>query len=148
MRGFTLVEILVVIAILMTLFAIGTPFFNSYNSQHILIRTNQEILETLRLAQTRSMTGFSNSQHGVHFEEEKFVLFKGVSYNPDADTNVELGISPKISISDISFSGSENAIFTKREGAGTEGSVTLSTSDGISYQISVTSVGVVNSERL
>lgn len=81
MKGFTLIEILVVIAVI---FILSGIVFSSYSSFRIQTEVNssaQEVLNFLRLAQSKTVASESADNYGVHFEQTKIVLFKGTVYN-------------------------------------------------------------------
>lgn len=83
-RGFTLLELLLVIAILAILSSGVVIWFAGYQKKAELDSTSKMIVETLRDAQSRSTSGKDFKQWGVCFDaiDNKFTLFRS-----DCNTN-------------------------------------------------------------
>ena len=113
MDSFTLVEILIVVGIIAILasfsFSVGLNF---YKSQQLETQA-QEILQTLRRAQSKAMAIELDSPFGVYFDNvnKKYILFKGDSYSPGEPYNEEFDL-PAI----ITLSGLSEVVFLKLEG--------------------------------
>ena len=81
--GFTLVELIIVIAILSILSAITVQGFFSLSKISNLDNNVQEFASVLRLAQNESLLSENSSQYGVYINTglpNQYVLFKGASY--------------------------------------------------------------------
>lgn len=80
MKGFTLVELLIVIAVasLVSLFTlpVGTKFFQSQT----LDEASGDILNTLRRAYSQAVFQKNDSAFGVKFLSGSYALFQGSSY--------------------------------------------------------------------
>ena len=74
-RGFTLLELLVVIGSMAVLAAIGIPTFQVMRKNVMLSSQAQEIVSTLRVAQTRSITSQDGTPHGVYFDTNSYALY-------------------------------------------------------------------------
>jgi len=85
MRSFTLVEILVVIAIAIILMALAIPSYRFFQREVGLNNSVEEIIKNLRVAQNKTLVSEGASQYGVYFDQvadpHQYTLFKGVSYN-------------------------------------------------------------------
>jgi prepilin-type N-terminal cleavage/methylation domain-containing protein len=112
MKGFTFVEFLLVMTIIVVLLALTIPLgISFYQSQQLNI-TAEEIIQALRRAQLKSM---SQSEHsfGVYLgsgQSGQYVLFRGNSYASRDDE--EIFDIPD----DISFSGLSEVVFSKLNG--------------------------------
>jgi len=84
-KGFTLIELLVVLAIIAVLITIALANFGTFGRQVDLDTTTQRVLSTLRLARNQTLASEGESQYGVHFEQAKYVLFKGSDYLTGTD---------------------------------------------------------------
>ena len=84
-KGFTLIELLVVLAIIAVLITIALANFGTFGRQVDLDTTTQRVLSTLRLARNQTLASEGESQYGVHFEQAKYVLFKGDDYATSTD---------------------------------------------------------------
>lgn len=89
MRGFTLVELLVTVAIMMFVVGSLSISFSAFDSQSILRARTHEVARTVRLAQTyaTSIRGTKDTTSGIMFARGY-----GVSFNktPDADGVYEM----------------------------------------------------------
>lgn len=84
-RGFTLVEVLLIVALLLVLFLGMSPVFVDLFGTAQLDDTTSQIAQTLRIARERSAARYNNAQHGVYFNvnpigDDSVVLFQGSSY--------------------------------------------------------------------
>jgi len=92
-KGFTLVELLIVISIIVILAATSVPIYGNIQISSQLNENSSQIIQTLRTAKERSIAGFNNQNHGVKFEPGKHILYQGESYslrNPDYDREIYL----------------------------------------------------------
>lgn len=81
--GFTLIEIIIVIAILGSLSAVIVSGFISFNKNSILNNSSEEFISALKLAQSKSMSSEDYSSYGVYINPvdlTQYILFKGSSY--------------------------------------------------------------------
>lgn len=83
--GFTLVEFLVVFAILAILVAISATAFLYFSSKSDLQNNAQELIEILKSAQNKALSSEGASRYGVYFNNttpvNQYILFKGASYS-------------------------------------------------------------------
>ncbi len=120
--GFTLMETLVVIAIIMVLFAIAMVNSSSFSSQADVDESALVIMNALRLAQSKTLASEEDSNYGVHCEEAKCILFKGIVYNSLDPDNKIYNFSPQVEIPvaasgiDLEGGGSE-VVFDRVTGA-------------------------------
>lgn len=66
-RGFSLIEILIVISIIVIIGVIGSSFFIGYTRDAEIKSVSQSIVYDLRQAQSRSMAGENDFKWGIHF---------------------------------------------------------------------------------
>lgn len=79
-RGFTLIEIVVAMTILILMFALGAPVvFNFYLDYQL---SSEEKILTALLAYTRNfvMSNINQSDHGLYLDAADFIVFQGSSY--------------------------------------------------------------------
>jgi len=84
-RGFSLVELIISIAIVAILAGVGFISILNYKQQQALLSATQEIIAVFRNAQDRSISQESGGRWGVHFENPSsgndfYDLFQGLSY--------------------------------------------------------------------
>ena len=112
MKGFTILEILLVIAIIATLLAFIFPLGLDFYKSQQLETQSQVLIQTLRRAQLKAISIDLDSPFGVYLTEDSFTLFKGNSYLTRDSQYDEVFDLPEI----INVSGLSEIIFSKFEG--------------------------------
>ena len=83
-KSFTLVEILVIVGIMVILVALAIPSYRFFQQESDLNNSAEEIINTLRLAQNKTLASEGASQYGVYLDAvstpDQYILFKGGSY--------------------------------------------------------------------
>jgi len=108
--SFTLVELLITVGILAVLMTMAVPAFQFFRGESELNETAEEIINILRLSQNKTLASERASNYGVYFESDKFVLFKGVSYDPLAPDNDIHNLRKRLEIYEISLAGGGSEI--------------------------------------
>jgi len=158
-RGFTLIELVIVVSVLVILASLVLPGFNFWQRQSSLDSTAQEILSTLRLAQNKTLASEGDANFGVYFEPTKFTLFKGTTYYPDSPDNSVHNLSPTVLLSNVNLGGGNFVVFDRLSGtAANYGSLKIEAqSDSTKYKtvfvdssgtVSLTSVTASDEARL
>ncbi len=143
--GFTMIELLVSIAILGLMLAIGIPSYASLRQNVALGNTADEIASALRLAQSSAMASQGGTAQGVHFTASQYCLFSVSTCSaamptscPSATTTYALG-GYGIAISGVPL----DVCFDRLSGTTTAKSIVVGISGGSSKTISVTTVGKI-----
>lgn len=138
-RGFTLVEILVVGAILALIGAAAIISFRNSRATAELDAASRNLLSILGLAQARTLAGDTNSRWGVKLETDRYTLFRGSSF-AGSDANQIFLLPQGIEISQIALSGGgSEVVFQKITGKTAQsGILTLRQSAGNNTAISLT----------
>lgn len=91
MRGFTLIELILVIAIISIVATLSVPFIQIFQTSSDFYTHVDTITKTLRKARHLAVTGKNGSDWGVYFDniEKKIILFKGNNFAA-RDTNYDL----------------------------------------------------------
>ena len=79
-KAFTLLELIIVVAILALLAAVGWPSLNRYQGSARIQTGAEQATDFLRLANQAAASGWGNSSYGVKLFPDHLVLFKGGSY--------------------------------------------------------------------
>src|SRR3989344_4820009 len=126
-RGFTLIEVLVVLALVAFIAGFGLLMgFNSI-SRGSVAQERDLFLTSLLGARARALANVNESPHGVHIEDDSFVLFEGNSY-PGANHRI--------------LDRDDDIIFEQLSGNVVEGVGTIVLSDGAqSVTIDINGVG-------
>ncbi len=146
-KGFSLVEVLLVVLLMATLFGLSLVYYNS-----TLIRTDlntqvSEFVSYLRLAQSDAASGNNGDYHGVHLEQDQYVIFIGSSYDPFDTDNFEFEFPETIQIQNITLNGGgANIIFESPDGATDDyGTLNFALATGSeSILITITKFGSIN----
>lgn len=127
MRGFTLIETLVAIAVLALLAAIMVGGLSSFQKSGELSRAADMIAGTLRDARGRTLASKNNSEYGVHFDPDKAVLFAGGAYTAGTPSNEATILPSRVEISTVAFGGGgDDVVFERLSGeAMATGTITL-----------------------
>ncbi|MDP2671167.1 MAG: type II secretion system protein [bacterium] len=112
-RGFTLIEILISATVIIILSLIALASYNTFARQINLDTTTQNVISTLRLAQTRTKASEADTRYGVHFETTKYVLFSGDTYTVGAVGNKEYLLS-SVEIYQINLNGGGSEVIFDR----------------------------------
>jgi len=105
-KGFTLVELLVVISCISILTAVAVPSYAIMQKNIGLSNTTQEVVNALRVAQNLAISSQGGADHKVVFQNDKYIL--------DGTTEYELNNGAQI----IQGGGTE-IIFKKLTGTAT-----------------------------
>lgn len=122
-KGFTLVEILLSIAVMTAIAAFSFPIYQSFQSRNELEIASNTVAQSLRRAQVLSQVMEGDSSWGVKIQSGSVVVFKGASYaTRDAAYDESFDFSTQ-----IAGTGVGEVVFSKLEGVpGTTGTITLS----------------------
>ena len=117
MKGFTVIEIAIVIVILAVLAAMAVVSFSGFRQNQILNSDANKVVSIINEARSKTLSSQNFSQYGVHFEAAKIVLFKGVSYSVSGSDNATTTLSNILEISGISLAGGgSDVVFQKITG--------------------------------
>jgi len=113
-KGLSLIEILIVFSIIVLLVSVSILSYRSFERGTELETVSQEILATLKLAQTKTLASEGASPYGLHFETSRYILFKGDSYQTADPLNKTYPLATRLEIYDINLSDGGNDIIFKR----------------------------------
>lgn len=140
MRGFTIIELLVVLAIFFVLVAIFTPMAISFYQMEALNKTQDQLVWLLREARDNAVNQKNNSFFGVRVLEDNFILFQGESYINRIETEDQVVSFPD----NIKISGDDEIIFAPTTGFVSSNGLIKLISAGVSKEINVNKIGVIN----
>ncbi|MEK7557026.1 MAG: prepilin-type N-terminal cleavage/methylation domain-containing protein [Patescibacteria group bacterium] len=113
-RGFTLVEIIVVLAIILLLVGLGLAAYRTFGRNVNLGTVSQQIVIVLDDARSRTVASLSDSQYGVHFENDTYTLFQGSTYNAQGNNNEAHPLPTGVEFGSITLSGGGNDVVFDR----------------------------------
>lgn len=137
-NGFTLIELILVIALVAIIGSFSAPVYTSFISKNNLENKTFEIKGVLTKAQNNTISGKQNSNWGVYFLPNQFLLFAGDSYASRNSALDEVHSLP----SSVSVSGISEIVFQRPRGQPSATGIITITSQGDGNTISVNSEGV------
>ncbi|KKP86629.1 MAG: hypothetical protein UR90_C0024G0004 [Parcubacteria group bacterium GW2011_GWC1_35_8] len=144
-KGVTVVELLIVIAVLGIIFLIVLPQFSKSRENQVLKNGVADILSSVNKARGNTLASLNSSEYGIHFQIDRVVIFKGTSFSSEDSNNEIINITTPANISDITLLGGVSDIYFHRlTGApSTTGTITISTGS-YSKVITILATGVVS----
>jgi prepilin-type N-terminal cleavage/methylation domain-containing protein len=153
-KGFSLIEILVVLGILAILGLISVSFFVFLQKESRLSNVSEEIISVLKVAQSKTLSSQEDSQYGVYFNSavspHQYILFKGSSYLSRDTAFDEIHLVPDITeFFQINTGGNNEIVFDRLTGS-TEnsGNISLRLAEDVSKTkvIYITNSGAIGYE--
>ncbi|MEK7195363.1 MAG: hypothetical protein AAB655_01570 [Patescibacteria group bacterium] len=137
--GFTLIEALLVVALLVVIFGLSVGLNSNFYGTHALISERDNLVSLLRHARSLAMDNVGESSHGVFVSSNQYVLFNGDSYalrDPQYDV-----VFPRTS--SVGAEGLPEVVFSPLEGnSGVSGTIAVFLGDGRS-QIHINNEGAI-----
>lgn len=112
--GFTLVEFLMVLAIMLVLFTILIGTFVSFRNRESLDKDMSLVIETIRQAKHLTLNSKSGNQYGVYIGNDDITLFIGPTYTAGLSTNQVISFNTDVDLYSISLNGGGNIILFKK----------------------------------
>lgn len=137
-RGFTLIEVLIAVAIMAILGLIALSAYNTLTKQVDLDSTSQSIISTLQLARSQTLASEGDTRYGVHFDSGQYVLFAGDTYTAGDPANKVYPLSSsEIYLVNLNGGGNE-VIFDRIRGTTSQdGSISLRLTETPSRTITI-----------
>lgn len=120
-KSFTLVELLVIIGILVILATISVSVFRFFQRESDLNNSIEEIINILRLAQSKTLASEGASQYGLYFDisvsPHQYILFKGPDFaTRDISFDEIYDLPNTVEIYEINLGGRKEVIFNRLTG--------------------------------
>lgn len=133
-KGFTLVEMLIVLAIAFLLFGvIGSIASNTYPKNQLRAQADT-VVQTLRTAQSLTIARKNDSVWGVHLTATDMTLFSGIDYPTRDPLYDQVHTFP----SGVSVSGLTDVVFNALYGTTSQAGTITVTSDATSESNTIT----------
>lgn len=148
-KGFSLLELLIVIAIVVTLAAVGNGMYRNFGKTVELSSVSQTIAADLRHMQSKAMTGEGGFKWGGHFvngtPDDYYVLFStsGTTYADGTTVSIATTtFSKNITLSNPAEGNSKDIIFNKISGTTTATTIDI-VSEGLTQTVNVSLAGAI-----
>lgn len=140
MKGFTMLELLLSIAIIVILTGITIPFYSEYNKGSLQAESGI-IVSAIRTARISAISEKNNSGWSVHFSQSKIIVFKGSSFElRDTLFDKEISIS-----NSFIFSGINDVYFSPFDGIPNKiGVVIMTGQDNTQKEFIINQKGVID----
>ncbi|MDZ4299806.1 MAG: type II secretion system protein [Candidatus Sungbacteria bacterium] len=102
--AFTLVEMLVVIAIMIMIGVLGLGVFSASRDRRDLTTSGQSAISVLRLAQSHALAGTDNEVWGVRLGQGVLTLFRGTTFAGSTDTQ-DFALPSSVELVNVNLSG-------------------------------------------
>ncbi|MBU2213642.1 prepilin-type N-terminal cleavage/methylation domain-containing protein [Patescibacteria group bacterium] len=137
-KAFSLLELLLVLAVIVVIAAVAIPMYRDYLIRNDLDLAEQQTIQMLNSAQARSRAGLENSSWGVSIAEN--TIYKGLNYtNRDPAYDEVHSFSPNITIS-----GLTETTFSRLYGIpDRKGTIVLTAINGDTREITVSDDGLL-----
>lgn len=100
--GFSLLEVMMVISITIILGSSTLLFFTKIQNAGDTTSAKQELIQNLRLVQSKAIAGENDSSFGVYIQNNQYTLYRGTSYGSRINTEDQnLTLAQGLSVSTI-----------------------------------------------
>lgn len=142
-RGFTLIEFLLVAAILLVIGGMVPAFSNRFLLQNSVAETADRLAFSLRNAQGYALSGKGGDSWGVAIDGTDIVVFQGSSF-----ALRDVGSERRTAIpSSVSIAGFSETIFASSTGIpSASGSVSITSSGGVERRVVWNELGILDRE--
>ena len=108
LKGFTVVELLIVMGILLFISALSFPLYNNWLPRTVLSSVQAELLQSLREVQASSRGGENQSRFGLYFDSNNnYTVYQGNDYaSRDPSYDRIINLENNIAF-DLSWAGTE-----------------------------------------
>lgn len=127
-RGYTLIELLIGISILLMLSSIAYASFRGLDGRLRLEAAASDVLRTIEEAQTKTVSATDDTSYGVHFATGQYTMFPGTTYDSANVENKTYSLPSGITITQINLGGPVDVVFERVRGtASASGTIVLAT---------------------
>lgn len=144
--GFTIIEIVLVLTILAILFGLSMLYYQTTQVRADLNAQISNFVGLTRLAQSSAEAGLNGTSHGVHLDEDRYIIFAGDIYDADDPSNYEVVLPPTITIDEYVLNdGGSTVLFSPPNGSTNDYGTIVFLSEQInqSKTITITNAGSI-----
>jgi prepilin-type N-terminal cleavage/methylation domain-containing protein len=119
-RGFTLIELMIVIAIVGVLTAIVVGSYNDGRIRKEQDGIVQGLVSHLEKQKADAQAGKGGSSYGIKFEDDTYTLYTGTVYNAGSASNQPIVIDTDFEIEETIVNASNSIYFSRLNGSANE----------------------------
>lgn len=145
-RGFTFLELLIVISIVAIISASGAAFYVSYSKTVEINSMASTIVSDLKQSQAKAMSGVGGFKWGIHFvnnTNDYYEVFSTATDYSGASKVSTVYLPVSITFTEPASNSNKNIIFNKISGSTSDSNIIISSS-GVSKTITISSVGNIS----
>lgn len=139
MKGFTILELLLAVAMIAVLVGVSIPLYSIYYSRNSISDSSALVVDSLRAAREMSVASKHGSVWGVRLEQGKVTIFKGQDFSSRDQSHDQVIILED----DIIFTGLNDIYFTKAGTPNQVGNIAVSYSEE-ALLINVNEKGIID----
>lgn len=142
-KGITMVEIIMVVMLTTTVAMISLPLYSNMQASAQLNDGSSQMIQILRTARQKSVSGVQDSEHGVKFNSNNYVFFQGSSYDT-RQVAFDRIFQLENSLSIVTTLTNDEVVFSKGLGMpDNTGTISINHTVKGNRQISINSIGVI-----
>ena len=148
-NGFTLIELVLVIAVLSIVFSSATVVFGNMIGRNSLKYHGYQIVQNLRQQRTNTVTGKDDSDWGIYFnnviQPYGYTLFRGNDFvGRDSTYDLTFEFPSVLRIEQMNLGGGKELYFQKSSGLPSHNGNVVLGAEGETYDISINELGLVD----
>lgn len=109
-KGFSYPELIVLMGVVAMLFGYITINLSGTLRRTTIDTTYQTLISDIKSQQTKAMTGSIDGglpgSHGIYFESNRYILFRGTTYSSTDPSNFPVNLEQNVEFGNITFPGS------------------------------------------
>lgn len=142
--GFSLIEVLVVIAIVGVIIGIVTLPFMAFRQQQALQNSTNGLVAVLNDARTKTFAALNNTTYSVYLTSSAAILFTGTVYDSAAATNESYTFESPVTASWSLQGGGDTISFDRLKGSTSQyGTISLTLLGGATRTVTINALGTV-----
>lgn len=146
-KGFTVVELLIVVALIIIMAVLAVPVYSNFQSTTQLNDETIQLVQTLRVARQRSLAGLNSYNHGVKLENDNYILYQGVSYQlRDGLYDRKIKLNNSLNLVWQLGNNLDDINFTSNGVANTTGTISINHAINGTFTINLNSLGLVEKD--
>lgn len=143
-----MIEITIVMGLLLLLIGTSFPLMMDFYRSRQMETVSEGLVQALRKAQMKAMTGENDSAFGVSISAQQYVIFKGESYSGrDSAFDEAANFPPSLSV-EFSDSGLSEVYFSKMRGTPSSNGTIDLLLGGRAERVAINEVGKISYERM